>query len=94
MNFYSVRDLRTYPKDIWQKLSETGEVVITNNGKPTALMLEVDDTNLEDVILAFRQANAMRAVNRMRISAQKNGHVSLSDDEISDEINKARKGIQ
>ena len=34
MNFYSVRDLRTTQKAIWEKLEQDGEVVITNNGKP------------------------------------------------------------
>ena len=38
MNFYTVRDLRTTPKSIWDSLTTNGEVVITNNGK--ALMLE------------------------------------------------------
>jgi hypothetical protein len=26
MNFYTVRDLRTHPHDVWKKLSETHEV--------------------------------------------------------------------
>ena len=36
MNFYTVRDLRTTPKSIWENLSADGEVIITNNGRPTA----------------------------------------------------------
>jgi hypothetical protein len=31
MNFYTVRDLRTRPREVWEKLSETGEAIITNN---------------------------------------------------------------
>jgi len=29
MNFYTVRDLRTQPKEIWEKLSESHELIIT-----------------------------------------------------------------
>ena len=39
MNFYSVRDLRNTPKSIWNDLSADGEVIITNNGRPTAIMV-------------------------------------------------------
>ena len=38
MNFYTVRDLRTTPKSIWENLSADGEVIITNNGRPTAIL--------------------------------------------------------
>ena len=41
MNFYSVRDLRTTQKAIWEKLEQDGEVVITNNGKPSALLFDI-----------------------------------------------------
>ncbi len=92
MLFYSVRDLRTYPKEIWEKLSETGEIVITNNGKPTAVMIEVDDANLEDTLATVRQANAMRAVNRMRLASERNGNAAMTDGEINDEIKAVREG--
>ena len=43
MNFYTVRDLRTTPKNIWENLATDGEVVITNNGKPTAILFDIAD---------------------------------------------------
>ena len=59
MNFYTARDLRTIPKNIWNTLSSDGEVIITNNGKPTALMLNISETNFNEVVNAVRQAKAM-----------------------------------
>ncbi len=66
MNFYTVRDLRTESKTIWENLDSEGEVVITNNGKPTAIMLSIANGNFEEVLKAIRQARAMMAFNNIR----------------------------
>jgi len=89
MYFYSVRDLRTTPKIIWEQLSEDGEVVITNNGKPMALMLDIAEGNFEETIRAIRQARAMIAFNSMRKKAAAKGF--FSDDEIAAEISAVRR---
>ncbi|MCX7903433.1 MAG: type II toxin-antitoxin system Phd/YefM family antitoxin [Caloramator sp.] len=91
MNFYSVRDLRTHPKEIWKKLSETREIIITNNGKPTALMIEVDEENVEDILNSLRQAMTMRALNKIRMQAKEAGLDKMSIEEIEEEIKAARK---
>ena len=88
MNFYSVRDLRTTQKAIWENLEKDGEVVITNNGKPSALLVDIGDGDLEDTLKAVRQARAMMAFNSMRTKAAEKGY--LSDEEIEAEIAAAR----
>ncbi len=88
MNFYTVRDLRTTPKAIWKNLTNDGEVVITNNGKPTAIMIDISDGNFEETLKAVRQAKAMIAFNMMRKKAADRGF--MSDEEIEAEINAAR----
>lgn len=55
MNFYSVRDLRTETKNLWDNLSAGGEVVITNNGKPAALMIDIPADCFDEVVQAARQ---------------------------------------
>ncbi|MCL2638572.1 MAG: type II toxin-antitoxin system Phd/YefM family antitoxin [Oscillospiraceae bacterium] len=90
MNFYSVRDLRTTPKSIWNNLRENGEVIITNNGKPTALMLNISEDNFDEVIRAVRQAKAMIAFNSMRAKAAKAGF--MTEEEINAEIAAYRRG--
>jgi len=89
MNFFTVRDLRSAPKSIWDSLSGDGEVVITNNGKPSALMLDISDGNFEDMLRAVKQAQAMIAVNKMRKKAAEAGY--MSDEDIQAEIDAARK---
>jgi antitoxin (DNA-binding transcriptional repressor) of toxin-antitoxin stability system len=91
MNFYTVRDLRTQPKQIWEKLSEVHELIITNNGKPSALMIEIDDENMEDVLRSVRQSMAMRATNKLRLASMMNGNAKMTDLVIEAEIAEMRK---
>ena len=88
MNFFAARDLRTQPKTIWNTLQDNGEVVITNNGHPAALMLDITDGNFEETLKAVRQARAMIAFNNMRKKAAERGF--MSDEEIEREIAASR----
>jgi len=88
MDFLSVREFRASSRNIWQKLSQDGKMVITNNGKPTALLLDISNEDLEETILTLRQVRAMRLFNRMRAEAERRGF--LSEKEIEAEIKSAR----
>lgn len=90
MNFYSVRDLRNDSKSMWESLKGNGEAIITNNGKPAALMLDISEDNFEITLQAVRQAKAMIAFNNMRSRAAAKGF--MSDEEIEAEITAARNG--
>lgn len=90
MNFYTVRDLRTTPKSIWENLAVDGEAVITNNGRPMALLLDIADGDFEETLKAVRQAKAAIAFNSMRGKAAAEGY--MSDEEIEAEIAAARRG--
>lgn len=88
MNFYSIRDLRSETKSICENIRRSGEAVITNNGKPTLLMLDISEENFEEILRAVRQAKAMIAFNSMRAVAAANGYMSGS--EIEEEIQATR----
>ncbi len=88
MNFYSVRDLRTDSKSMWEHLTDGDEVVITNNGKPAALMIDVSPESFDYILQAVRQAKAMVAFNSMRQKAAANGY--MSDSRIEAEILSSR----
>lgn len=90
MDFMSVREFRASSGGIWRKLSQDGKMVITNNGKPTALLLDISNEDIEEVILTLRQVKAMRLFNNMRAEAQRRGF--LSKKEIEAEIKAARIG--
>jgi len=90
MNFYSVRDLRTDSKSMWQDLNRGDEVVLTNNGKPSALIIDIPEGSFDEIVHAVRQAKAMIALNNMRRKAAKTGF--MSDNEIESLIDEARNG--
>ena len=91
MNFYSMRDLRTESKNMWQDLSKGDEVILTNNGKPSALVIDIPQGEFDEVVQTVRQAKAMIALNSMRQMAAREGF--KTDEEIEALINEAR-GIQ
>ena len=88
MNFYSMRDLRTESKNMWQDLSKGNEVILTNNGKPSAIVIDIPEGGFDEAIQAIRQAKAMIALNNMRQKATKEGF--KTDEEIEALINEAR----
>ena len=90
MNFYSVRDLRTDSKSMWADLSRGDEVVLTNNGRPSALMIDIPEGSFDEIVQAVRQAKAMIALNSMRRRAAREGF--MSDEDIESLIDEARNG--
>lgn len=90
MNFYSVRDLRTDSKSMWADLNRGDEVVLTNNGRPSALMIDIPEGSFDEIVQAVRQAKAMIALNSMRRRAAREGF--MSDEDIESLIDEARNG--
>ncbi|MFH2116003.1 MAG: type II toxin-antitoxin system prevent-host-death family antitoxin [Spirochaetota bacterium] len=91
MQFITVRDLRTNPASIWRRLTEEHELIITNNGKPIALLTPISDSDLEDTLKNIRRAQAQHALSTLQKAALKDGRSQLGDDVIQQEINLARK---
>lgn len=89
MNFYTARELRTTPKALWDDLENEGSVVITKNGKPAALMIEVNGRTLEEAQWAYRQFRFNNALQRMRARAESMNF--LTEQEIEAEIAAARR---
>jgi prevent-host-death family protein len=91
MKFVTVRDLRTTPAQIWKELPREQEIVITNNGKPIALLTPISDTDMEDTVTAVRRARAATALKKIRNQALKKGLSEISMEEINKEIQEYRK---
>ena len=91
MKFITVRDFRTYPKKIWDELGEMQEMVITNNGKPIALLTPLLGANFESTVKAVRQAKAKMSVEKMRQISLNPKNNNLTGKEIDKIITLARK---
>lgn len=91
MKFITVRDLRTSSAKIWKELSYEKEIVITNNGRPIALMTPLSEENLEESLKAVRQALAISAIKNIQEASIKEGKDRISKEEIESEIAETRK---
>jgi len=91
MEFVSVRELRLQPGRVWERLAKAGELVVTSNGKPIALLSGVTGETLEETLRAVRRARAQQALAELRAAAQERGTDQLTPGAIKAEIRLARQ---
>jgi prevent-host-death family protein len=91
MKFVTVRDFRIRPGNVWKKLEENEEVVITSSGKPIALLTSISDVDFDEKLRILRRTKAELAVSRMRKIAIKRGISNLGRKEIEPEISAVRR---
>jgi len=91
MNFVSFRELRTSTSKINDMLIDDGKIVVTSNGKPKALMIQVSETDFEETLAVLNQVKLTRALNSIRAAAQRSGAAEMTLDEINMEIAESRK---
>ena len=92
MRFITVRDFRTSSANIWETLPQEQEMVITNNGKPVALLTPLSDKTMEETLSAVRRARAINAVKLIQQQSVQNGNDKMTLEEINNEIKLSRKG--
>jgi antitoxin (DNA-binding transcriptional repressor) of toxin-antitoxin stability system len=91
MNFIAVKDLKT-SRLLWKRLQKEQTVLLTSNGKPMAVMLNVNrDENPESVLKAVREARSRMALQQIWKSARDRGVNRLSLEKINMVIAKTRK---
>lgn len=91
MRFIAVKDLKT-PRLLRQRLQKEQTVLLTNNGKPMAIMLNVNnDEDPEVVLKAVREARSRMALQQIWKAARDKGSSRLNPDDINLLIDKTRK---
>ena len=68
MKFVSTRELRNRPGYV-RDLIQKDDLVLTANGKPIAILLGVEEGELEETARAIRQSKAQLALSRLRKEA-------------------------
>ena len=89
MKFLSTRELRNRPGAIREILKD-GDVALTANGKPFAIVVGVEEGDLERTATVIRRARAQVAVSRMRRAAAGASVGALSPEEIEAEVSAVR----
>lgn len=90
MNYLAVKDLKA-PRLVRERLREEGELLLMNNGKPMALLLDVNQQDDPQTMLdAVRDARTRLALSRVRDAARRAGTADMSADEIERQIKLVR----
>lgn len=89
MKFVSTRELRNRPGYV-RNLAQKDDLVLTANGKPIAILLGVEEDELEETARAVRQARAQLALSRLRKQAARQGTDRMSASAIDAEIRAVR----
>ena len=94
MKFLSVRDLRSKSAQIWKELPYEQEMVITNNGRPVAILTSINESNLETSLNSIRRARIAEAISSLQKGSIKKGTNKLTMDEINKEIKESRNVLK
>ena len=76
---------------VWKELPAEREMVITNNGRPIAILAAINESTLEESLSAFRQARAVEAVASLQRQSVERGTGKMSPEEINPEIRAVRR---
>lgn len=80
MKFVNIRELSKSPSKYIRSANEEGDIIITRNGKPYAVISKIDGSELEDYILAKHfglEKEFKRAVKEYESGETTNAHELL-----------------
>lgn len=90
MNYLAVKDLKA-PKFVRETLAAYGTAIVTNNGKPMAMLVDLaEGENPDQLMEAIRVARAQLALSTMRAVSRRNGTDTMTLDAINAEIHATR----
>jgi len=89
MKFLSTRELRNRPGYV-RDLVQKDDLVLTASGKPIAILLGIEEDELEETARAIRQAKAQLALSRLRKQAARRRADRMSASAIDADIRAVR----
>ncbi|HRJ59475.1 MAG TPA: hypothetical protein PLV64_24560 [Anaerolineales bacterium] len=90
MQFVPYRDLRNEPSALRKKLASEGELVVTVDNKPFAVMINLDDENIQDILLMVSRLRAQMAARSIRSKARRDGLDKMALKDVNAVIKKTR----
>ncbi len=91
MEFIPYRVLRNEPTALRKKLRSEGELVVTVDGKPFAVMIDLaENDNMDEIFLLLSRLRAQLAARDIRSQARRDGLDKLSDEQIDSLVQKTR----
>ena len=92
MEFVPYRDLRNKPTALRQQLQEQGELVVTVDGKPFAVMIDLSGSeNMDEILVLVSRLRAQMAARSIRSQARRKGLEQMNEEQIDGIIQKTRQ---
>ena len=92
MEFVPYRILRNKPTALRQQLREQGELVVTVDGKPFAVMIDLSGSeNMDEIMLLVSRLRAQMAARSIRSQVRRNGLDQMNEEQIDALIQKTRQ---
>src|SRR5437660_3898984 len=82
MSTISVSQLKKRSVSQWRKSAKGGELVVTSQGQPVAVIVPTDRDSLDSTLAALRSVKALRAQNALQRAAEANGTANIAVTEI------------
>ena len=86
MEFVSMREFSAAPKKTQQKLAANGELVITNNGTPSMLVIDITNRDFLKLIDYLRRQEALDILHDVQMASVRKGTDTISMEDIDAEI--------
>ena len=91
MQFVPYRTLRNEPAALRKKLENEGDLIVTVDGKPFALMINLSELeDMQDILLMVSRLKSQMAVRSIRSQARKEGLDKMNLKDINALIKKTR----
>jgi hypothetical protein len=90
MQFVPYRDLRNEPAAVRKKLANEGELVVTVDNKPFAVMINLGNENVQDILLMVSRLRAQMAARSIRSQSRRDGLDKMTLKEVNALIKKTR----
>lgn len=88
MQFVAHTDLRS-PK-VWSRVQKE-KAVVTNHGKPVALVIPINERNFEEILAQVNQMEGLQVLRDLQAQAKTAGTDRMTLNEINQEIAATRK---
>ena len=88
------RELRNTPGRVFERLASEETLTLVAEGVPKALVIPINDGDVETALEAYRRGRALLAMNRIQAKARMSGTNALSLAEINQMIRQVREELQ
>ena len=86
MQFVSMREFTASPKETQAKLAANKELIVTNNGNPSMLVIDIANKDFMRTVNNFRRQEALDILHDIQMESVRNGGDKITMDEIDAEI--------